>query len=97
MLAFNPNKRITVEQALEHPYFEDLHCPEDEPTRDIIPPNEFQYEQYSLTLQQMKDLLYEETLLYHFGDFRKEYFRKVFEGENPFQEIIDNDNAAGRQ
>jgi len=31
MLTFNPKKRITVEEALEHPFFEDLHCEEDEP------------------------------------------------------------------
>jgi len=27
---FNPKKRITVEDALEHPYLEDLHIAEDE-------------------------------------------------------------------
>ncbi len=31
MLSFNPEKRITVDQALEHPYMESLHSPEDEP------------------------------------------------------------------
>lgn len=30
MLMFNPAKRITVEEALEHPYMESLHSPEDE-------------------------------------------------------------------
>ena len=33
MLMFNPNKRITVDQALEHPYMESLHAPEDEVVR----------------------------------------------------------------
>ncbi len=31
MLEFNPNKRITIEQALKHPYLSSLHDPEDEP------------------------------------------------------------------
>jgi serine/threonine protein kinase len=31
MLIFNPSKRITAEEALEHPYFASLHSPEDEP------------------------------------------------------------------
>ena len=31
MLQFNPHKRITVQQALQHPYLEKLHNPEDEP------------------------------------------------------------------
>ena len=30
-LAFDPAKRITAAQALEHPYFEKYHDPEDEP------------------------------------------------------------------
>ena len=30
MLQFNPDKRITVEEALKHPYLEHLHCEEDE-------------------------------------------------------------------
>lgn len=34
MLCFNPAKRITVEQALAHPYMEGLHAPDDEPACD---------------------------------------------------------------
>jgi serine/threonine protein kinase len=30
MLVFNYNKRITVEQALEHPYFTELHDEDEE-------------------------------------------------------------------
>ena len=30
MLTFNPNKRITVEQALAHPYLEQYYDPTDE-------------------------------------------------------------------
>ena len=29
LLAFNPKKRITVEEALAHPYMRTLHCPEE--------------------------------------------------------------------
>lgn len=32
LLAFNPVKRIDVEEALKHPYLEPYHDPEDEPT-----------------------------------------------------------------
>lgn len=52
MLVFNPLKRITAEQALEHPYFAKLHDPSEEPvypkdkplldrlvTREDIPSN----------------------------------------------------------
>ena len=30
MLTFNPNKRITVEEALAHPYLEQYYDPADE-------------------------------------------------------------------
>lgn len=31
MLAFNPKNRITVNEALQHPYVKDFHNPDDEP------------------------------------------------------------------
>ena len=30
MLSFNPIERITIEEALEHPFFKKFHCKEDE-------------------------------------------------------------------
>jgi serine/threonine protein kinase len=35
MLTFNPKNRITVEQALAHPYLKSLHDPRDEPTASV--------------------------------------------------------------
>jgi len=29
LLVFNPKNRLTVEEALEHPYLKDFHCPEE--------------------------------------------------------------------
>jgi mitogen-activated protein kinase 1/3 len=31
MLVFDPRKRITVVEALAHPYLANLHCEDDEP------------------------------------------------------------------
>jgi len=81
MLTFNPKKRITVEEALRHPYLAELYCPEDEPTRDFVSVGEFEYEKHDLQLQCVKDLLYEEILLYHFSDFRQEYAGRVVKYE----------------
>jgi len=36
MLTFNPDKRITVKECLSHPYFEDLHDPEDDCSSEEI-------------------------------------------------------------
>ena len=32
----DPEERITSEQALEHPYFERFHDPEDEPNGELL-------------------------------------------------------------
>jgi len=81
MLTFNPKKRITVEEALRHPYLADLYCPEDEPVREFVSAGEFEYEKHDLQLNVVKDLLYEEILLYHFPEFRDEYSLKVLKNE----------------
>ena len=40
-LIFDPEKRITVEEALAHPYLADLHLEEDEPSREEVDPLDF--------------------------------------------------------
>lgn len=39
MLTFNPHKRITVEEALAHPYLEQYYDPADEVTEWLSPLN----------------------------------------------------------
>lgn len=34
LLQFNPNNRLTAEEALSHPYVAQFHSPEDEPNCD---------------------------------------------------------------
>jgi serine/threonine protein kinase len=41
MLTFDFKKRITADEALNHPFLSDLHLPEDEPVREKIPFMEF--------------------------------------------------------
>jgi len=36
LLQFNPNQRITAEQAMEHPFVAQFHAPEEEPTCDRV-------------------------------------------------------------
>ena len=60
MLIFNPNKRISIEGSLQHPFFKDLYCPEDEPVRSPLNPMEFEFENLDLNKEQLKDLIFEE-------------------------------------
>jgi len=65
MLVIAPEKRITVEKALEHPFFAEFHDPEDEPVADALHPYDFDFELYDLNADQLMDLLYDEIMLYH--------------------------------
>ncbi|KAI9141799.1 putative MAK2 protein [Paraphysoderma sedebokerense] len=64
LLTFNPTKRITVDEALRHPYLEPYHDPEDEPTAFPIPSNFFEFDKYKdqLTKEQLKVLLFNEIM-----------------------------------
>nr|AGT79987.1 MpkB [Penicillium digitatum] len=64
LLAFNPAKRITVEEALKHPYLEPYHDPEDEPTAPPIPEGFFDFDKNkdALSKEQLKLLIYEEIM-----------------------------------
>jgi len=70
-----------------------LHFPEDEPTREWVNKLEFEFEKHVLSLEQLKDLIYEEILIYHFPEFATEYDRKVKAGENPMKDVLNNENA----
>ena len=73
MLTFNPDKRISVEEALRHPYLAALHYPDDEPITKPVSLFDFEYERQLLTMRDLKDLMYDEVLLYHFPEKLEEY------------------------
>jgi len=69
MLEFNPAKRISVEDALAHPYFKSLHLPKKEVT--CTTPFDFEFERTKMTRQLLRDFMWEE--IFHFRtNLRKE-------------------------
>ncbi|CAH2073414.1 unnamed protein product, partial [Iphiclides podalirius] len=62
MLTFNPHKRITVEEALAHPYLEQYYDPNDEPVSEE--PFRFAMELDNLPKETLKKYIFEETLLF---------------------------------
>lgn len=58
LLAFNPAKRISVEDALRHPYLEPYHDPDDEPTAPPIPEGFFDFDKNkdALSKEQLKGI-----------------------------------------
>lgn len=63
MLTFNPHNRITVEQALAHPYLEQYYDPADEPLCEE--PFTFEMELDDLPKEKLKELIFEETEEFH--------------------------------
>ena len=75
MLEFNPAKRITVEDALKHPYMADLHNPDDEPT--CAEEFDFDFEKADLTKEMIQELIYNEMCVFH--EEYRENLKKVVE------------------
>lgn len=64
LLDLNPDTRITVDQALEHPFLSQLHDPEDEPTFEGAMDFSFETDT-SLDLQKMQRLILKEISFYN--------------------------------
>ena len=65
LFCFDPKDRLSAEEALRHPYFKELHNEEDEPMREAFEYVEFEFENYNLDKQILKELILDEILLYH--------------------------------
>ncbi|KAG8375006.1 hypothetical protein BUALT_Bualt10G0054600 [Buddleja alternifolia] len=63
MLVFDPDQRITVDDALCHPYLSSLHDIHDEPV--WLRPFGFDFEQLSITEENIKELIWKESLLFN--------------------------------
>ncbi|MFS7906977.1 putative mitogen-activated protein kinase NTF4 CMGC-MAPK family [Helianthus anomalus] len=63
MLTFDPRQRITVEDALAHPYLTSLHDISDEPV--CMNPFNFDFEHHAPTEEQMKEMIYREALAFN--------------------------------
>jgi serine/threonine protein kinase len=63
MLVFNPARRITVQEALQHPYFAGLHDPTDEPVCDRA--FDFSHNSDRLSCEALRQLLLAEVLHFH--------------------------------
>ncbi|KAL8292543.1 hypothetical protein RQP46_001155 [Phenoliferia psychrophenolica] len=65
-LTFDPKKRITVEEALAHPYLANYHDPDDEPVAPPLEPSFFDFDlaKDSITREELKKLLYDEIMAF---------------------------------
>ena len=92
LLQFNPNKRLTAEQALRHPYVAQFHNPEDEPNcnRKInIPIDDNQ----KFSIREYRNKLYSDI-----HKRKKELRKKVIQSHhNYYYNPGSNSGASGQQ
>ena len=58
LLQLDPEKRLTSEQALEHPYLERFHDPDDEPSGQPFEDDTFESE--NISVEKWKELILDE-------------------------------------
>ena len=75
LLCYDPAERLSAEEALEHPFFQELHQKENEPGNARIEYFDFEFEQYTLDKKILRELITDEILLYHSKEAR-EYYEK---------------------
>jgi serine/threonine protein kinase len=75
MLMFDPSERISIDDAIKHDFFHDLHCEEDEPVTEPVDVFDFDFEKYEMTIEETKNEIYEEIALYHSSKAQKKYIK----------------------
>lgn len=63
ILTFNPDKRLTVEECLAHPYFEGLHNPEEEPVAESY--FDWSWDSFEPTKDLLQSMVFDLSLQYH--------------------------------
>lgn len=63
-----------------------------QPCREPVSPIEFEFEKFNLNREQLKDIIYEEILIYHFPEKKKEYEEKLRKGQHMYGHILQNEN-----
>mmetsp|Transcript_47889 Transcript_47889/g.124191 ORF Transcript_47889/g.124191 Transcript_47889/m.124191 type:complete len:409 (+) Transcript_47889:129-1355(+) len=75
-LCFSPDRRSAVGKLLEHSYVAMLHCPEDEPTREPLETEQFEFERRKVDIATLREEVFLEALEYH-PERRREYQREL--------------------
>mmetsp|Transcript_62073 Transcript_62073/g.133500 ORF Transcript_62073/g.133500 Transcript_62073/m.133500 type:complete len:409 (-) Transcript_62073:130-1356(-) len=83
MLRWDSERRVTVAEAIQHEYLEKLHCPEDEPTREVIDTSDFEFERRKITSAALRQEIFREALCYY-PDLLEAFEREERESNNSY-------------
>lgn len=89
-LQFDPDKRMTVDEALQHEFLKDMRNPSEEIASDKISRYDFVFEDEEIeNLIQLRQLILEEIMLYHDVNFYNKYISDK-KNYNEFFEKVKN-------
>uniref|UniRef100_A0A8B9TAN5 Mitogen-activated protein kinase 15 n=1 Tax=Anas platyrhynchos TaxID=8839 RepID=A0A8B9TAN5_ANAPL len=100
LLVFNPDKRLTAEEALQHPYVKRFHCPAREPSLDydvILP----LVDDIQLSVAEYRNKLYELSLFFFLTQnprntqFHSKDVRPLLKSSKKMFQVTANMGAAG--
>jgi mitogen-activated protein kinase 1/3 len=63
MITFNPDRRYTVKECLQHPYFDGLHNPDEEPESKAL--YNWSWDNFEPTTEVLREMVYKESLSFH--------------------------------
>lgn len=64
-LRWDPEARTTMYEAIQHPYLDKLHCPDDEPMREALDTSDFEFERRKITGATLREEIFREALWYY--------------------------------
>eukprot|EP00929_Paragymnodinium_shiwhaense_P072531 TRINITY_DN36817_c0_g1_i1.p1 TRINITY_DN36817_c0_g1~~TRINITY_DN36817_c0_g1_i1.p1 ORF type:complete len:424 (+),score=95.83 TRINITY_DN36817_c0_g1_i1:248-1519(+) len=76
MLRWDAESRIDVAEAIQQPYLQGLHYPEDEPTRGPLDTRDFEFERRKITAAALREEIFREALFYY-PDLNETYEEEV--------------------
>mmetsp|Transcript_13521 Transcript_13521/g.31122 ORF Transcript_13521/g.31122 Transcript_13521/m.31122 type:complete len:374 (-) Transcript_13521:135-1256(-) len=71
LLQFNPQKRVKAGNALQHPFFQELHDPECEPECDKTFDFDYERDLHSMNSQEVKQMIEDEVSAHQYGSSRR--------------------------
>jgi len=87
MLRWDPLSRLSVEEAIAHPYLDKLHCPEDEPTREPLDTTDFEFERRKITLPALREEIFREALE-HSPEVKERFDQEIRSGNEKPHDIL---------
>ena len=101
MLKFEPDKRITVDEALKHKYFNDIPY-EEEDKVEPVSKFDFEFDEVELSTTELREHILHEIMLYHDQklldeyELAKEYYKKGIKAPTDKKKLVKSGSKTSK-